>query len=91
MGNKLHTIIGYPKLACNTLSYIHPKISSPPLNRGKFLHLARGSFNERPQLHALLNWVEQSFGGAGRDRTDDLLNAIQALSQLSYSPIEVYI
>jgi hypothetical protein len=27
-----------------------------------------------------------SCGGAGRDRTDDLLNAIQALSQLSYSP-----
>ena len=26
-------------------------------------------------------------GGAGRDRTDDLLNAIQALSQLSYGPI----
>ena len=26
-------------------------------------------------------------GGAGRDRTDDLLNAIQTLSQLSYSPI----
>ena len=25
-------------------------------------------------------------GGARRDRTDDLLNAIQALSQLSYSP-----
>ena len=25
-------------------------------------------------------------GGAGQDRTDDLLNAIQALSQLSYSP-----
>ena len=24
--------------------------------------------------------------GAGRDRTDDLLNAIQALFQLSYSP-----
>ena len=28
-----------------------------------------------------------SFGGAGRDRTDDLLNAIQALSQLSYGPM----
>jgi hypothetical protein len=27
-------------------------------------------------------------GGAERDRTDDLLNAIQALSQLSYSPIQ---
>jgi hypothetical protein len=26
------------------------------------------------------------FGGADQDRTDDLLNAIQALSQLSYSP-----
>ena len=27
------------------------------------------------------------FGGAGRDRTGDLLNANQALSQLSYSPV----
>jgi hypothetical protein len=26
-------------------------------------------------------------GGAERDRTDDLLNANQALSQLSYSPL----
>jgi hypothetical protein len=29
-------------------------------------------------------------GGADRDRTDDLLNAIQALSQLSYSPKSLY-
>ncbi len=29
------------------------------------------------------------FGGDGRDRTDDLLNAIQALSQLSYAPISL--
>ena len=28
------------------------------------------------------------YGGDGRDRTDDLLNAIQALSQLSYAPIK---
>ncbi len=27
-----------------------------------------------------------SYGGDGRDRTVDLLNAIQALSQLSYAP-----
>ena len=27
------------------------------------------------------------FGGAKEDRTPDLLNAIQALSQLSYNPI----
>ena len=33
----------------------------------------------RPQSTAQL-------GGAGRDRTGDLLNANQALSQLSYSP-----
>ncbi len=31
------------------------------------------------------------FGGARRDRTVDLLNAIQALSQLSYSPEQVQI
>ena len=30
----------------------------------------------------------QCFGGDKRDRTADLLNAIQALSQLSYTPIE---
>ena len=29
-------------------------------------------------------------GGAGRDRTGDLLNANQALSQLSYSPSKSY-
>jgi hypothetical protein len=29
---------------------------------------------------------QEKFGGANRDRTDDLLNAIQALSQLSYGP-----
>ena len=27
-------------------------------------------------------------GGASRDRTDDLLHAMQALSQLSYSPTQ---
>ena len=29
-------------------------------------------------------------GGAGRDRTDGLMNAIHALSQLSYSPTELW-
>ena len=29
----------------------------------------------------------EAFGGDKRDRTADLLNAIQALSQLSYTPI----
>ena len=31
------------------------------------------------------------FGGGKRDRTDDLLHAMQALSQLSYTPEEVRI
>ena len=30
-------------------------------------------------------------GGAGRDRTDDLLNANQALFQLSYGPKEIHL
>ena len=32
-----------------------------------------------------------SFGGDKRDRTADLLNAIQALSQLSYTPKAIII
>ena len=32
------------------------------------------------------NLRPQNFGGASRDRTGDLLHAMQALSQLSYSP-----
>jgi hypothetical protein len=32
-----------------------------------------------------------AFGGAGRDRTGDLLNANQALSQLSYSPFFLWL
>src|SRR5689334_3358532 len=31
--------------------------------------------------------VSEDFGGAEGDRTPDLLNAIQALSQLSYGPV----
>ncbi len=31
-------------------------------------------------------FLSQEFGGATRDRTADLLHAMQALSQLSYNP-----
>ena len=34
-----------------------------------------------------LNFSLLSFGGGERDRTDDLLRAKQALSQLSYTPL----
>ena len=33
-----------------------------------------------------MTFVIEAFGGDNRDRTGDLLNAIQALSQLSYTP-----
>ncbi len=36
--------------------------------------------------HSLVRSLPDRFGGARRDRTADLLNAIQALSQLSYGP-----
>ena len=36
---------------------------------------------------ALLPLTEEERSGADRDRTDDLLYAIQALSQLSYGPV----
>ena len=40
----------------------------------------------RVEKIAALVWFGD-FGGAEGDRTPDLLNAIQALSQLSYGPI----
>ena len=43
--------------------------------------------HERAMLKTVLRATDShSTGGAGRDRTDDLLLAKQALSQLSYSP-----
>ena len=38
----------------------------------------------------IFNVFPKRFGGDKRDRTADLLNAIQALSQLSYTPMEVF-
>ena len=38
-------------------------------------------------FHDLIDRLLSGTGGAGRDRTGDLLNANQALSQLSYSPL----
>jgi hypothetical protein len=33
-----------------------------------------------------MNWIFSNLGGGTRDRTADLLHAMQALSQLSYTP-----
>ena len=50
-----------------------------PLSGVRSSHLSYG-----PKCFCLPPWTNT--GGAGRDRTGDLLNANQALSQLSYSP-----
>ena len=44
------------------------------------------SLTQTPTLADRRFVVDCDVGGAERDRTVDLLNAIQALSQLSYSP-----
>ena len=42
---------------------------------------------KRSVFKAFRGSFDEPFGGDKRDRTADLLNAIQALSQLSYTPI----
>ena len=54
--------------------------STSPLSGVRSSHL---SYGPRCSSHCFC----PTSGGAGRDRTGDLLNANQALSQLSYSPI----
>ena len=65
-------------------------------NRVQTLESYYGSMRVRASFwgttrHASLrdgcNW--ETFGGASRDRTDDLIVANDALSQLSYSPMSV--
>ena len=39
---------------------------------------------------AFASSISKTFGGGGRDRTDDPLLAKQVLSQLSYAPVKVW-
>ena len=60
-------------------------------NAALLLRTPRGHFSSGySQRHAVKK--DEHFkgvaGGANRDRTDDLLNAIQTLSQLSYGPTQ---
>ncbi len=63
------------------LGGIEPPTS--PLSGVRSSHL---SYRPRPDALAPKALNAPFTGGAGRDRTGDLLNANQALSQLSYSP-----
>jgi hypothetical protein len=68
-----------------SLGHKSPRLKAPVLSRALNLELfllGRFAFLSAPALRPLL----QKNGGGERDRTDDLLRAKQALSQLSYTP-----
>ena len=48
-----------------------------------------GLSGAKPLLFVFRTEVRNRNGGAGRDRTDDLLVANQPLSQLSYGPLQM--
>lgn len=62
--------------------------ADPPrtaLTDGKLLPSLSGLLSRHPLPEVLASL--EGAGGAGRDRTDDLMLAKQPLSQLSYSPV----
>jgi hypothetical protein len=87
-------------IAAQPCSYIYP-IYSVVKNRlrqrlvaatrsGARLRQAQGSESLRRESQPRAGLLRNTFirdGGADRDRTDDILLAKQALSQLSYSPV----
>ena len=63
----------------NTLSFYFQEIPSTAfINDEEIIYIKHKK--------APMTFVIEAFGGDNRDRTGDLLNAIQALSQLSYTP-----
>ncbi|SBW01186.1 hypothetical protein KL86CLO1_11442 [uncultured Eubacteriales bacterium] len=54
------------------------------------LRISQSSCGEKKKLVLIFIKMSFFFGGDKRDRTADLLNAIQALSQLSYTPTSQY-
>ena len=86
-----------PDLSASVTSQLslHPSINAPPRSPAA---LSRNLLRTSPHHHAVLPvappgatawlWPEPGFAGGGgeRIRTDDLLLAKQALSQLSYTP-----
>ena len=63
----------------------HGIVKSQGIRRASWVKLW-GEMKKAAKIRSYLNTLVISFGGAKEDRTPDLLNAIQALSQLSYSP-----
>ena len=54
------------------------------------MHNREGKLNQKSILPSPFYTSLRQNGGGERDRTDDLLRARQALSQLSYTPGQLY-
>ncbi len=63
------------------------ELATSPLSGVRSNHLSYRPLARSNRALKVQNWRRRQTGGAGRDRTGDLLNANQALSQLSYSPV----
>jgi hypothetical protein len=91
VGSNAYIALGGKGKALEKIDIFHDCPPSPRL-RGTHPSLPKGPSltyrdGEKVACHPKL-WRDSRAkgGGADRDRTDDLLNAIQALSQLSYGP-----
>ena len=62
-------------------------ISSLAVSAWRFAQQSCAAMELRDPAYQKKHRLQRCFGGDKRDRTADLLNAIQALSQLSYTPI----
>lgn len=65
----------------NFIQNRQPKGSRPDKLQTCFFH---------HMICAFASSISKTFGGGGRDRTDDPLLAKQVLSQLSYAPVKVW-
>ena len=61
----------------------------PPTSSLSGMRSSQLSYRPSERLRTVGAIPAAATGGAGRDRTGDLLNANQALSQLSYSPLKL--
>ncbi len=73
---------GRPGRTRSPVSRIPPRAAPKP-NKGST------DTGQAPDFIPRLYLMPEFSGGAGRNRTDDLYNAIVALSQLSYGPMEI--
>jgi hypothetical protein len=91
VGGNAYITLGGNRKALEKIDILHDcppfaKASGDTLRSRKVLHPDISWWKEMACHPKLWSLSRAKDGGADRDRTDDLLNAIQALSQLSYGP-----